>query len=357
MNTNLSCAKQNCVRRRLGKPAVTVVVKILVLVLARPALAQPEPSSAQDFLLKLQRKLAHAETRAAGADDVEAIASALRSLSYALGQHLVRDPDPVVRQKMARAIGTIGATATDAIPYLIKALDDPNEEVRIAAVKAVGGTAPASKAALGKIIAFARDKDPRMRRAAISVMRGFGPQVKDLLPVLIEALSDPDPGEPGKAPSVSYCAATVLAAFGPDAKAASEALLKLQKCENLELRGAALQALTRILPKDASLIPIYLDVLRNKDLAQLRRGAALALGTLGAAAKDAVPVVIEILKSNDVRDRNLDDATKGACIWALGEIGPEAHAAISVLSELTTHLNPAIRKEVKLALEKIQKAK
>lgn len=308
-------------------------------------------------MAKLSLRLALAETREQAADDIQQIASALRSIDYRLGNYLVHDRNPIVRQKIAAAIAAIGPTATSAIPFVIKALDDPDEAVRLAAVRAVGGTAPASKAAIPKLIKLAQEKNVVMRRAAISVMRGFGAEAREAVPVLIAALDDPDPGDPRESPSVSYLAAIILGGIGSDAKSAADALIKLQHGDNVNLRGASLETLAKIVPRDPRVIPIFLDVLKNQDHKELRRGAARALGILGATAKEAVPGLIDALRAKDIGDQMLEVALKEACIWALGEIGPDAKAAIPILREMSTHLDPNIRSEVKNALEKIENPK
>ena len=68
------------------------------------------------------------------------------------------------------------------------------------------------------------------------------------------------------------------------------------------------------------------------------------IGYLGSDGKFAVPALIKVLSSNelDIRKRS---------VWALGEIGPQAKAAIPNLRRLLNDLE--IKDEVKIAIDKI----
>jgi HEAT repeat protein len=337
---------------RLILPAILV----LMFCVARPiADAQPEPGSAQAYMNKLSFRLAFPETRAQAADDVQEIANALRSINYNLALHLQRDPNPVVRQKMASAIAAIGPTATNAIPFVIKALDDRDEDVRIAAIKAVGGTAPASKAAVPKLIKFVQDKNPIVRRRAIGALTMMGQEAREAVPVLIGALNDPDEGNPGKEAKVAFYAVQALAAIGADAKAAGQALLELQGTTKPELRGPSLEALAKIVPDEPRLVPIFVECLRDNH-GRVRLSAAYALARLGPKAKDAVPALIDALRAPYTGDQ-FDVSIKSGCARALGQIGADAVAAVPILRELSSHMDPTVREEAKSAIEKIHGSK
>lgn len=58
----------------------------------------------------------------------------------ALREHLLRDSDPVVRQRAAESLATIGGE--QAIGALVQALEDPLGRVRLAAIRGVAELAP-----------------------------------------------------------------------------------------------------------------------------------------------------------------------------------------------------------------------
>ena len=86
--------------------------------------------------------------------------------------------------------------------------------------------------------------------------------------------------------------------------------------------------------------------LKDKDEG-VRGGAAIALGKIGPAAKDAVPALITAIKDKhqNVRWRAAE---------ALGKIGPVAKVAVPALNEALTDENEDVRVAAVQALDKIQ---
>ncbi len=80
--------------------------------------------------------------------------------------------------------------------------------------------------------------------------------------------------------------------------------------------------------------------LKDKDT-DVRWRAAYALGRIGPAAKEAVPVLIATLKDKEVRTN---------AVFALGEIGPAAKEAVPALESAAR----AGVSEAESALEKIR---
>ena len=69
--------------------------------------------------------------------------------------------------------------------------------------------------------------------------------------------------------------------------------------------------------------------------AETRMDAAIALGSVGSKAREAVPALIEALKDPDPEVRRL-------AAYALGEIGPKAGQAVPALKELLKDADPKI---------------
>lgn len=89
------------------------------------------------------------------------------------------DPDPLVREHAAEAIGDIGPTAANGIPTLVKALKDPVARVRRDAVRSLGQMGPAAKDALPEIRAAMNDPDSNVKTAATRAVRLIDPSQPD----------------------------------------------------------------------------------------------------------------------------------------------------------------------------------
>ncbi len=91
----------------------------------------------------------------------------------------------------------------------------------------------------------------------------------------------------------------------------------------------------------------YLVELLDDPTADVRRDAALALGEVGAGAKDAVKPLIPLLKDSDA-------GVRVAVFVALGKIGPDAADALPRLAEFLR--DPAYRNEAAAAMVGVGKA-
>jgi HEAT repeat protein len=81
-----------------------------------------------------------------------------------------------------------------------------------------------------------------------------------------------------------------------------------------------------VAPNVAS-IPSLMHSLKLRDPAARSR-AAIALGKMGPAAREAVPALSATLKDRDV-------SVRAASAYALGRIGPDAKSALADLKKLT----------------------
>lgn len=110
------------------------------------------------------------------------------------------------------------------------------------------------------------------------------------VPVLTELLEDEDD-------QICFEACNALHILGPKAKQAVPALCKLMQHPNVYHRRNAANALTGIISSDSKdVMPILIAGLEDTD-PWVSYCNALALGKLGAGASDAVPALIELLKS------------------------------------------------------------
>lgn len=111
-----------------------------------------------------------------------------------------------------------------------------------------------------------------------------------------------------------------------------------QAIQDLGLRG----------PEAAPAVKDLLKIFTSeKTSPNVRYETALALGRIGSAAKDAVPALIEALRSEDA-------TLRGYAAGALSGIGPDAAAATKALAVALRDPNPAVRRNSAKALGAIK---
>jgi len=292
-----------------------------------------------------------------------------------------RDTDPESRAAQLRALGRTGSV--QALPILVEATHDQSCEVRRAAIQALVMAAapppvlfPAALEVLGRedpigrvslVQAVATEsrilEDPRIALLvapdlvpALLARSGRLPDRERALidqlgaaalPALVECLSHTEK-------DVRRKAAYRLAAFGPEAGQAVFSLRKAARDEDSRVRGAAVNALSKIVVEKEVLIPLMLEALEDphwsvrsraipalgekaaesaaaleglrqalvKDPAfSVRAQAALSLKELGPAAEPALPELIRALRDEDRQVRQ-------AAARAIGAIGPGAQDAV-----------------------------
>ena len=191
--------------------------------------------------------------------------------------------NPQIRRGAAEVLADLGSRASASVPALIQALNDKEESVRAQAAKALGAIGDASS--VPQLVAALNDPQPSVRGAcaeSLGKMRAIAS-----VPALAQKLSDPE-----------ACVAV--------------------KCA---------QALWRIERKPDLAVPVLIRALRDR---RAGSDAKFVLGEIGAAAKDAVPALVQSLREERVA-RPL--RTPPSAALALGRIG--APAVPELISELT----------------------
>jgi HEAT repeat protein len=160
-----------------------------------------------------------------------------------------------------------------------------------------------------------KESEEDVRKTAVEVLGNVGPEAKEAVPDLVEAAND-------KYIAVREAAVRVLGKIGPDAVAAVSALIKvLQDDVDVDVRSSAAVALGNIGHQRAVLALI--KALEPDEY--VRYFASEASGRIG---EPAVPNLIVALKHthHDVRR---------AAASSLGDVGPDAEAAVPALIEAT----------------------
>lgn len=170
------------------------------------------------------------------------------------------------------------ARMEEIVPVVIQALQSPDPETRLSAIQT-----------LEKLVFQGHDPssnqpklDPVASKAAL-----------ENLPILIRLLEDENY-------EVSESACIILSWFGPDAREAIPALIRLSNHKVDDVRALAIRALGHIAVSDPEeeVVPVLLRALADEDL-YVRRSAAYALGKLGPKAMAAVPALIQVLEEKE----------------------------------------------------------
>jgi HEAT repeat protein len=267
---------------------------------------------------------------------------------------LLKDPDPSLRQSTAFALGQIGPGSKEAIPSLLEALKDKNDEVRTGAIMALKQIKVDAKTAMPFLLETLKDKNIFVRGFAITWMGTLGPDAKSGVPALLEiAKQDKD---------MSRSVAMTLGEIGPEAKAGVPWLMELLKDRTndplqYDLRVQAALALWRIQGNKEITLPVLREALKDPK-AYVRIEAALGLWRTGEEKEKMLALLLDMLKSKGQGARKQDleaRLVRFQAAAALGEIGPDAKAAVPILLELLGDRED-FRKSVADALKKIDPA-
>lgn len=238
-----------------------------------------------------------------------------RAVAYLL-DHLLTDPAPFVRARIAGALGQF--QGNEVIDRLVRALGDPAWWVRMRSVEALEQIGPSAETPL--IVAL-DDPDPEIRiRAAVALER-LG--VPGRIVRIIEA---------GEATADTTALLTKLGIAG-----ARELLAELLHHSNAAVRAAVVGAIRDADRKD--LTAELIERAEQDSETAVRARALDALHALGA--RDAVPAALEALG-------NADEKVRAAATNLIGNLGGSDLA--DVIRPRTTDQEPLVRAAAARAL-------
>jgi HEAT repeat protein len=214
-----------------------------------------------------------------------------------------------------------------AIKGLLAALDDPSDEVVALALIRLDKSIPAHPEVRERLEAFI--EEPRLKQAlkagkgelwsaAVLTRGALGKATEDELPHLIKLLNDSNP-------DVHAVAVRALGDMGAAAREQAPRLVELLKDADRDARAAVAMALE---PGEA------LALLKHPD-PSVREAAAGALGNMGEAAQEHIPLLVALLKDPSVRE----DA-----VAALENMGAAAREHAPRLAGLLKDLDPEVRR-------------
>jgi HEAT repeat protein len=224
--------------------------------------------------------------------------------------------------------------------------------------------AAASAANVAQLRAALNGGAPAEQHAAADALADLGPQSGEALPELVAALKSSDV-------ELRWRAARALGVIGDH-----QAVIPLRAAASdgeVPVRGQALFALGRLKASDAESLEAVVAHLSDED-AQVRRAAIRALRLIGPPQRKMVPLVVKLLSDSDpsIAARALSALTDGgvevlpaltaavdqrearywACL-ALGEMGPQAQAAVPALIKALDDDRPEVRLQAAIALGEI----
>ena len=287
-----------------------------------------------------------------------------REKYLAIMKEMLRDKKPDNRVLAADSLGRMGPAAGEAVPDLIRVLNDEEASVHLRAVSAL---AEIGTAAVPALIAALNHQDTTIRCGAVDALGVMGPGAKGAVPALVILLSDQDY-------PLSRHSASALGLIGP---AAVPALTQVAKSGNGRTIDTALTAFS-VLKAEPGIVHKLVQLMADtNESPSVRSFSAKALGKMQEKAQEAMPELAHALDDdhNEVRIAagwalvqmgpaaipTLKDSLastspreRSGAANALGCMGPAADDAVPLLLQSTRDENPVVRVEAISAVEKIQ---
>ena len=208
--------------------------------------------------------------------------------------------DENLRWTILRSISAIDSSGDQAIPVLIERLRDKSEYVRAEAADLLGQRGRAAEASVPELLKTLKDAEPRVRGAAARALPAVGANDKQALPPLVELLGDQAEYYDSSFHAVARYgvagdAAQALGTYG-QADSIPHLIEAVRDPKSRSYR--AIEALTAFGPRAKDAVPVLLQLLDEG-----RLSAAGALVQIGAPVRQVVPQLKERLRSEDERVR------------------------------------------------------
>jgi len=265
---------------------------------------------------------------------------------------LVVGDDPRTVCFAAWGLGAIGTAAEEAIPSLITALkkDQPTESGKWKyrpygfIAWALGRIGPAAKEAVPMLADLMHGKDALARGPAAWALAQIGSEARGATDALVKALAHNRGGAWGSSDTQVH-AVRALANIGTPAV---PALVKVCADTNAEMRCGAAKALGRMGPNAKPAVPALLKL--TQDPNPLVRGfVAPALSRIDPGVTGVIPALAVLLTDNILSVRH-------SAVRALGECsGPAARSAVDALEKALEDKRPEVQRAALLSLGKIGK--
>jgi HEAT repeat protein len=285
-----------------------------ILIDLQGLVARATPATAEGDLYTILDLLAHAKSHAS----VGYVAMMRTMMKNNVDGEGV--PNPAIVAHARAMAGTVGK---DPVADLTAALGHADWRVRVMAARAfkeVGLLGQVDEAVVGERHALV-DGDALVRELAVESLGEIGPKASAAVPDLIPLLAH-DPSV-----KVRVRAADVLARLEPSGKAIVEPLTGALGDVRPSVRQMAAQSLGTIGPAARSALPVLIDRLNTDTDDDVRSVAAEALGKVGPAADVIFPLTAAYRRERQKGENQV----AGKIAEALGPLGPSAAPAIPSL--------------------------
>ncbi len=334
------------------KQLIVLTTVVVVSLLAVAAKAEEK----QATLESLTKDLANSEAqiRSQACYSLGKMGAKARPAALKIGNILMMDESPSVRQIAAQALGEIAIHTRqtpredDAIlvDMLAKAMRDSNADVRLMAAQAIGNfMRQADSKTLSIAVVATSDGDKRVRKAAVRSLgmigRGRGPESKKAVPYLTKALSDSDP-------EISRLATYVLSFFGETSLPALPKLIETLRNGPPQAQKEAARTLGGQGAFAISAVPLLLEKVKQEHHWELRVSASKALVRINPTQLETVA---EILIESS---RSIDSGTRFFALEALLEVDKERAYIIPTLERMQNDKIVEIQLLAKEAIEDVK---
>jgi HEAT repeat protein len=254
-------------------------------------------------------------------------------------QNALADHSAAVRTQAARALGRIGAPATELASALLALLKDADETVRCEAAEALGKVGAREDATVHALVALLQDANTAVKTSAARALGSLKMAAASAVSALVPLLQD-------QTQSVRTAAAEAIAQVGPLNGAATDKLVEGLASPDNVVRAQTAQSLGTIgAPAQHTAAALVEAVADSNDCVRAR--AVQALGKIGeGAALVAVPSLVRAL-------RDQDNWVSALAAEALGDMGDAADEAVPALIRALRHINPQVRSNAAESLGKM----
>jgi HEAT repeat protein len=272
-----------------------------------------------DLLPRARDLLKEGMTRSQALAVISRMGAAAAPLAPALVEAMREENNVIQRRQLANILTRVGPAAREAAPELVKLLQDKDLFTRQSAAVALRAVGIRRDEVPAVVAAIRRDPQSYSRGLLIELLGEQGPAAAGAADLLVEELRRPNWTN-------QVHAAGALARVAPE-RARKEGVPAVEKwLQNASYHMAAADAMLRMDPRHKEALATVRKALADDEPTRWypRQQAAEIIGTLGPAAKDAVPDLRAALKDPQ-------PPVRWSAAFALWQVNGDADAAVTVL--------------------------
>lgn len=260
------------------------------------------------------------------------------------------DSSSEVRQAMLDIIDQVDLPEPSIVAFFKQCLNDSGESIRLRTLQAIGRMENTSPQLESVILELLEDPEPTVQAASVMALKSLSVRSTQVKQVLVSKLKVSNE-------KILLAVLETLRDYKGGSTTGIPEVVKLIGHPSGSIRGAAIHCFADLEDNPEQVLPVLLPLLEDEDWA-VRRDAASKIGAYGTLAKAAVPVLFNMLSSEEDEEiarnalREIDSAGPEAldvllnglgsedrrirfyAMFLIGKIGPEAKVAIPRLREM-----------------------